>query len=204
MLIGFDLDGTLLDSGRRHGAALRQAGSEFDVQFTDDEVSKYLQIKRDGKNGLEALLSLGVGKAKEIHRRWIQLIECEDLVKMDSLYPDTLAALQRTSSVVVTSRQDSMLARAQVAKLGILDLLEDFIVIRPQGNISKSFVSKNYDFDAIIGDTEVDLQWALDRNIPFYASSFGFRSVAFWSAQNIRAYPSLSEIMDAVERISKR
>lgn len=206
MLIGFDLDGTLLDSSRRHGEALKRAGSDFDIQFTDDKVSKYLQIKREGKTGLEALRTLGITKAAEIHRRWIQVIECEDLVRIDSLYPDTLATLQRTRSVVVTSRQDSTLARAQVAWLGILDLLENFIAIRPQDNITKSTASKNYNFDAIIGDTEVDLQWALDRNVPFFASSFGFRSVAFWNAHNIRPYSSLSAIIDAVEtsKISER
>jgi phosphoglycolate phosphatase-like HAD superfamily hydrolase len=204
MRIGLDLDGTLLDSRLRHIAALRKAAESLAVPLAEDDAQRYLRLKCDGANGLEALKELRIPEAESINKRWMEIIESEDMIALDHLYPDTLDALGRRQSrpkefILVTGRQNPSAARRQISKLGLEPYFREVIVVDPQrGAASKASVTRTHDLSEVVGDTEIDLQWAQDLGVNFYASSFGFRSQNYWDRRKVVSYASLSSVFDAI------
>jgi phosphoglycolate phosphatase-like HAD superfamily hydrolase len=206
MRIGLDLDGTLLDSRLRHIAALHKAADRLRVPLTEDDARRYLRLKCDGASGVEALRQLGIQRAENLSKRWTEIIESEDMLALDQPYPDTLDALARQKScrtefILVTGRQDPAAVRRQVSRLGLEEYFREVIVVDPRdGAQSKAAVTRNHDLGTVVGDTEIDSQWAHDLGVNFYASSFGFRSQRYWNRRNVASYNSLSAIFDAITR----
>jgi phosphoglycolate phosphatase-like HAD superfamily hydrolase len=204
MLIGLDLDGTLIDSRLRHVAALLQAAEACSVLLSENEAQTHFRLKREGSSGIQALRQLGIPLAENIIRRWVEIIESEEMVGLDRLYSDTLQALKlqrdrQDTFVLVTGRQNQALARRQIAKLGLEEFFCGIIVVDPRDCCqTKAAVTRPYDLSTIVGDTELDLQWAADLGSRFYASSYGFRSESYWHRRQVTSYASLSEIFDAI------
>ena len=204
MLIGLDLDGTLLDSRLRHVVALRKAADALEVPLSEGEAQTYLQLKCDGTSGVEALRQLGIQEAESISKRWVEIIESEELLALDQLYPDTLDALGRQQSrrsefILATGRQNPAAARRQISRLGLEGYFREIIVVDPRDcSQSKAAATRNHDLSAVVGDTEIDLQWALDLGVNFHASSFGFRSQSYWNRRKVTSYASLPAIFDAI------
>jgi phosphoglycolate phosphatase-like HAD superfamily hydrolase len=204
MLIGLDLDGTVLDSRLRHSAALREAASAFGVCLSEEDVSAYSRLKLDGLNGLAALRQLEIAKAESISQRWSEIIENEDLLALDKLYEDVPVALQKATAagdtfVMVTARRKQDAARKQIAALGLNAFMHEILIVDPRdASACKVAATRHHDLQAIVGDTEADLVWATTLHVEFYASSFGFRSRRYWDGRNIASYPSLSAIFDAI------
>jgi phosphoglycolate phosphatase-like HAD superfamily hydrolase len=207
MLIGLDLDGTLLDSRLRHVVALYHAAEVSEVPLCDEDAQAYFKLKCDGYSGIEAMRQLGIAQAEDISRRWVEMIESEEMLALDRLYPDTLDMLKRRREhgnvfVLVTGRHNSKLACRQIAKLGLEEYFHDIIIVDPLDRfMSKALAARRHDFNAIVGDTEIDLQWAEDLGVDFYASSFGFRSESYWIKRRVTSYVSLSDIFDAISQI---
>jgi len=204
MLIGLDLDGTLLDSRLRHIAALQQAAEACGVRLSENDAQMYFRLKREGNNGTEALRQLGISRYENIVRQWGEIIESEEMLAFDRPYSDTLQVLKlqqdrKDAFVLVTGRQNRVLAGWQIAKLGLEGFFCEIIVVDPQDSSqTKAAVTSTYDFSAIVGDTEIDQQWAKDLGCRFYASSYGFRSNSYWHRLQVTSYASLSEIFDAI------
>jgi phosphoglycolate phosphatase-like HAD superfamily hydrolase len=204
MLIGLDLDGTLLDSRLRHVVALRQAADALAVPLSDDDAQTYFKLKCEGSSGIEALWQLGIPKAEGIGQRWVEIIESEELLAYDRLYSDTIDALERqlvrrNTLVLVTGRQNPPAALRQIARLGLEKYFREIIVVDSRDrSLSKAAATYRHNLSAIVGDTEIDFQWASDLRVNFYASSFGFRSQSFWNRRQVTSHASLSAIFDAI------
>ena len=205
MRIGIDLDGTLLDSRRRHVEALLRVAGHLAIPFSEDKARCYFELKCNGATGVEALRQLNVPAAEDIAQRWLALIENTEMLTLDKLYPDTLEVLKRQQHagdifVLVTARRDSAAVKHQIASLGLEPVLHEIIVLNPMDQTrSKAIATKNHGLQAVVGDTEVDLGWAENLSVPFFASAFGFRSVEYWRQQNVDTYASLSEIFRMME-----
>lgn len=160
----------------------------------------YAGLQAGGDNGLTALRKLGVPRAEQISQEeWIQMIEDSDLLVLDRLYDDTLRALEEEHDlsrkfVLVTSRRHADRVHHQIEALGLARFMSDVLVVDGPSGITKAAATRDRGLQAVVGDTEVDSQWALDLDVPFYASYFGFRSERFWRAQNVESYGSLSQI----------
>jgi len=204
MRIGLDLDGTLLDSRLRHTVALRKAAGSLAVPLTEEDAQRYLQLKCDGASGLDALRQLRIPQAESISKRWVEIIESEDMLALDQLYPDTREALARQQSlqtefILVTGRQDPAAVRRQISKLGLEGFLREIIVVDPRDRAHpKAEVTRTHELRAVAGDTESDFQWAHDLGVNFHASAFGFRSQSYWNRRGVVSYASLSAIFDAI------
>lgn len=204
MRIGLDLDGTLLDSRARHLAALRQSACAVGVALAEEDILTYWLLKTDGSNGLTALRRLGIPEASKIHQEWVSIIESDHLLALDRIYEDTLQALQRAwalsaTFLLVTSRQNPRAAHRQVTDLGLGKYLKEIIVVDAAKRMTKATVSRDLGLEAVIGDTEVDLEWAQDLGVPFYASCFGFRSRQFWDNRGVTSYDCLSVIFQQLK-----
>jgi len=206
MLIGIDLDGTLLDSRLRHVVALQQASEAFEVPISDDNAQAYLGLKRDGFRGIDALQQLGIPRAEKITRRWVEIIESEEMLALDRLYPQTLEVLKQERGrgrtfVLTTGRQNSTAARRQIARLGLEGLLSEIVVIDPLDcSQTKAAATCHCDFNMIVGDTEIDLEWATDLGRSFHASGYGFRSQGYWARRQVTSHATLLGVFDAISR----
>ena len=100
--------------------------------------------------------------------------------------------------VLATSRQHPELAKRQLARLGLYTFLEDVFVAVANCGDRKSDLTSDLNIQAIVGDTEVDLQWATELGVPFYAVNYGFRSEAFWSDSQQRSWPTLGEALEQI------
>jgi phosphoglycolate phosphatase-like HAD superfamily hydrolase len=209
MLIGLDLDGTLLDSRLRHVAAIQQAAEDVEVPMSESKAWAYFQLKCEGRSGIEALQNLGIPLAAMIIRRWIEIIETEEMLAFDQLYPDTMDALKSSRArgnmfVLATGRQNAYAARKQIARLGLEIFFSEIVVIDPlDRSRTKAVATRHHDFDAIVGDTEVDLEWANELKKSFYASSYGFRAQSYWRSRQVTGHITLSEIFDTLSRFEE-
>jgi|GEM_PF-1675339 len=209
-LIGLDFDGTILDSRRRHVVALRLAAEQLAEPLSEGVAEAYLHLKCSGASGVDALRKLGVSAAESLAQRWTKLIESDEMLSLDRLYPNVLKSLERHRAlgyafVLVTGRQRAEAARRQVAHFGLSRHLCETIVVDPLSRSeTKAMVTQDHGLEGVVGDTEVDLQWALDLNIAFHATSFGFRDEAFWSNRGVKCYGDITSLFDSVRAATAR
>jgi phosphoglycolate phosphatase-like HAD superfamily hydrolase len=206
MLIGIDLDGTLLDSRMRHVAVLQCVAKANGLFLSEHDASRYFRFKCDGASGIDAMRQIGISAAEDISRQWIAMIENEEMLALDKLYPDARETLKRQRTqgnafILVTGRQNAAAVRRQMTTLGIEEYFRESIVVDPRDRSqAKAAVTRQYGLDAVVGDTEMDLQWAKDLGVRFYASSFGFRSQSYWRRQQIDSHASLAAIFDSIDQ----
>lgn len=182
--IAFDLDGTLLDSRRRHKVVMSDVLKKYGYVI---DTSNLVTFKSNGKNNIEWLLSLGIEieQAKKINSEWISLIEDIDYLNLDVLYPNIIEVLSRlcvdNELYIITARTNKINAINQIKGLGIAKFFTDIIVVDScrQAFLLKSNELTKNKIDYFIGDTESDYQAAKIANCKFSAVSYGFRSEAF-------------------------
>lgn len=188
--IALDLDGTLLDSRRRHRVVMDYVLSEKNI-FLD--TSDLLSYKADGKNNLSWLRHKGVDEevASEINNRWIDLIEQDDFLDEDVLYPDTIRILNSLSKdnmlILLTARNNREGVMKQVERLGIKQYFDEICVVETskQTPLLKSKILSDKNINEFHGDTESDMEAALHAGCQFYATTRGFRSINFWNNKNV-------------------
>jgi phosphoglycolate phosphatase-like HAD superfamily hydrolase len=204
MIIGLDLDGTLLDSRARHVEALRRAAAALSISISNDIAESYLELKRNGQNGRQALEVLGVPRSREITKIWVEIIESRDLLSLDRPYPNALDGLREAihrghAFVLATCRQDSSAVLDQISGFGLEQLLDSVHVIDPRSHCrTKAAATREFRLEAIAGDTEVDHQWAIESGARFYASAYGFRSREFWARMNVRSYDFVADLIHSL------
>lgn len=191
--IGFDLDGTLLDSRNRHMVLMK------DILYSkgiDLDVSDIVSFKADGYNNLDWLAVKGVStdKAEDINKEWISKIESKEYLQADKLYPDTIEMLRdlsaRNSIFLITARRNKENALDQIHDLGITQFFDEIMVV-PSGEKTTSLKSdfiKKKEIEVFIGDTEVDMNAAKIAGCEFEVRYHGFRSYTFWQQYNVKEF----------------
>lgn len=176
--IAFDLDGTLLDSRKRHSFVMDDVLKKFGINI---DTSDLVSFKSKGKNNVDFLCKKGLEKtlAEQIQKQWIQNIENEHYLKNDILYENVFSMLSKLSKnndlYLLTARQDECAAIKQIKTLGIYDFFEEVIVVSPANaseNKSRKLTENN--ISEFIGDTISDYNAAKSSGIDFYAVRHGF------------------------------
>ena len=191
MHFGVDLDGTLLDSHERHMVVLRAAADSLKISLSEDCIEGYLAAKRQGSSGYKVLKDLGISQAGPLSKRWIMMIEEPRFLSLDVLFPRVIALLETRVAAgdrftLVTARSNELSVYKQIEKLKILTLCEDVRIVKHGNNCSlgeakAAACKQGGSIDIVMGDTEVDLEWANALSIPFVALHSGFRSKEYWA-----------------------
>lgn len=189
--IAFDLDGTLLDSRNRHQLVMKDVLKNHHLDLA---VSDLVDFKSYGKNNMDWLLSNDVSEsdAKEINKEWISLIENENYLKNDVLYPGAMDLLEELSEendlFLITARSNKTNAFKQIKNLGIAQYFTDVDVVPSNTETStlKTERLRERKVNCFVGDTESDYKAALIAGCEFKAVSYGFRNEKFWNERNIK------------------
>lgn len=197
--IAFDLDGTLLDSRKRHEIVMKEVLKNHSVEL---DVSDLVSFKSYGNNNIEWLLSKNVSEneAKEINKEWISLIENEEYLKNDVLYPDVIKVLKNLSKendlFLITARNNKANVVSQIRNLGIAQYFKNIYVVSSSFGTAalKSEKLRENFINIFIGDTESDYEAALIADCKFEAVSYGFRNKVYWEKRNINCIEKIESI----------
>ena len=200
MIYFFDLDGTLIDSTKRHYLLMKKILKQYNIRIPSDFDSEFIKYKSDGHSGKMYLINkLGIysKQAQEIQNIWISHIEDENWLKYDKLYDDTKDVLKKLFGKKVyylTSRKNYQGTINEIWKLGLDKYCEKCIVVEPQKTYNaKASVLKNYNNRyheecIMIGDTEIDYNAAIECNMQYYILNRGFRTKRFWDNKGVVSY----------------
>lgn len=188
--IAFDLDGTLLDSRKRHRIVMDDVLAKFHIALNTDDL---VDFKANGLNNISWLEKQGVDpeQARKIQAEWVTDIEKDHYLKLDVLYDGIQGYLERLSKqnklFLLTSRNNVSGTLSQLRKLGIDRYFDKVEVVKPANACADKadFLRKNH-VDYMIGDTEIDYKAACDSDSNFLAATDGFRSIKFWERYNIK------------------
>lgn len=183
--IAFDLDGTLLDSRKRHQVVMDCVLNEMHLDIDSSDLVSY---KADGHNNISWLESKGLDreKASEINKRWVELIEEDKFLSEDVLYKNTLEILENYSQdnylLLLTARNNIEGARKQISNLGLLQYFDDIKIVETSKKTPalKGKILEEEEIDEFYGDTESDMEAAEIAGCKFFVSTRGFRSTDYW------------------------
>jgi len=184
MILVFDLDGTLITAEGRQSLLLKAVATRYRVLLSASEIWRK---KREGLNNIDTLLALGLNQslAKRIDAAWKDNVETPFWLSMDTLFQDTISNLHKLNVsghqlILITARQNEILMRCQVYRLGIERYFCEIICVSPFNSSNlKSNVLRRVGADGFIGDSESDFNSARTANVPFYGVSTGQRSEMF-------------------------
>lgn len=168
-----DLDGTLLDTRRRHHAVYCEAAGvlgQAPLPLPD-----LWRAKRRGV-GWDRLLG-GADKLGAFLEVWKRRIEAPDMLALDRLQPGALRALRRLRgrglrTVLLTARRDPGALERQLRDLGVRDSLSEVVAV---GSGPKS-PPPGSPILRWIGDTEADIEGARAAGVPVTAVTNGIRT----------------------------
>ena len=188
--IAFDLDGTLLDSRKRHAIVMNRALLEFGLDICTDDLVDYKLL---GHNNLEWLSSKGVHDtmAQSINNYWIQHIEDESFLAYDVLYDgvyDYLMSMSANNELfLITARNNKDSAMKEIKSLLLHQFFSEVIIVDSSKNTAqlKMEALKSNNVEVLVGDTESDYFAAKDAGVAFYYTDRGFRSCDFWENYNL-------------------
>ena len=187
--IGFDLDGTLLDSRRRHQILMQDILDSLNIPISAETL---VTFKADGHNNLAWLKHNGVDDdlAIIINNEWISKIESPEYLKYDKLYEHTKEFLESLSSnnslYLITARNHKDNLLKQLQDLGIKHHFEDICVVpscKESAQYKANYIKQN-GITTFWGDTEVDKMAANIADCEFHLCLHGFRSQTFWDNYN--------------------
>ncbi len=201
--IAFDLDGTILDSRKRHEIVMTEVLNNHKICLnTSDLVS----FKTNGKNNLAWLLDKGLSTeiANKINSAWISLIEDKKYLEEDVLYPNTIKSIEILSRendlFLITARKNKQSALNQITTLGISQYFSKISVVDACSITPKLKAEKltEYKVDYFIGDTESDLEAALLAGCNFKATSYGFRNKDYWINKQVESYNNIESVVSSI------
>lgn len=146
MIYIMDLDGTLIDSTKRHYVLMEkiirheiargQLSPTVAKMFDAHEFMAFKAGGNSGKSYLTEKLLLSGEDAAGIMKVWGEEIESEEMLALDRLYPDTLSCLKRIANsgniiIFLTARQREDLVRKQLQDLQILSYAKELFVVDP-------------------------------------------------------------------------
>jgi len=202
--IGLDFDGTLNNSLPRHAEVLSSVLRELNLSLSGEILDAYLEHKRDGMSTLEYLRHYNVPNADFISRRWREKIEDNDFIALDSLYEGTLVLLERLSKIadlyVVTARKREEAVLDQIQSMGVSQYIQTVSIVPPGSKASrqKAKATQKLGLTHIIGDSEVDLEWAEALHVDFFPLCCGARSDSWWQRNGWDSFPILGDVVDQI------
>ena len=180
-VVAFDLDGTLLDSRKRHQVVMDDVLKKFNLTL---DTSDLVGFKRQGKNNVDYLISKGIDEklAKEIQKKWIENIEQPEYLKGDKLYSDALQLLdeygQANDLILVTARNNADGVYGQLKDLGLKKYFKEIFVV-PTGAAAseeKANILRKEVVSLMVGDTASDAKSARLAGVSFKFHENGFHS----------------------------
>lgn len=180
-IVAFDLDGTLLDSRKRHQIVLDDILKRYKIEI---DVSGLVEFKRSGKNNIDFLISKGVDKkvAEDIQNEWISRIENTEYLELDMLYPETIDLLKIYSKendlILVTARNNKTGLENQIDKFNLRQYFQKIFIVPSNKNttVQKAKILKDQNVILMIGDTYSDALAAKKAGIEFRFHENGFHS----------------------------
>lgn len=205
--IAFDLDGTLLDSRKRHEKVMSDVLNKYDIKLDPADLVSY---KAEGHNNKDWLLSKGISedKAKQINSEWILLIENPEYLAADFLYPNIIQILNNLSEendlFLITARNNKNNAYKQIEKLGIKQYFTGISVVDSCSKTStlKAVELNKFKINCFMGDTESDYNAAQIAGCDFKAVGYGFRSENYWKGlfKSVLVLDSINNFSSNCER----
>lgn len=197
--IAIDLDGTLLDSSKRHIILLRKILKSQKIKLN---VNDYLSFKRMGRSTKDYLLNKGIDKKiiNKIFNKWVSNIENIELLKLDILYKDSKIFLEKYykkyNLILITGRSNIKNTKKQLENFDISKFFKEIEIIYPTKDISKikTYLTQKHECFAIIGDTEIEKNVSDNLKIKFYPMNRGFRSKKYWVNNNLKSFNSFEKI----------
>ena len=151
--------------------------------------------------GREVLLRHGIPKSDELCRAWVKLIESEQLLRLDAPFPGVLSNVEHLAAEgiglhICTARQREDLVLRQLTFVGLAQLVRSVHVVHLDGCgrslARKACLTAGLGLSAVVGDTEVDREWAIELGATFLALSCGLRSREFWLARGIEPHSDMA------------
>lgn len=175
----FDLDGTLIDAGDRLYSLF-----QFLVPQSKLTCGEYWDLKRH-KNTHAMILANRFGyderEIRDFERRWLELIETEEYLNKDTVYPDVADALNRLKRknvlYLATARQSVESTIAELKRLGLFDFFNDVFVTEhktTKEELIRRHVAPPSPDDVFVGDTGKDVQTGKALGMKTIAVSNGF------------------------------
>ena len=189
-----DLDGPILDVAERHFKVYSEIAAELGCARLPFET--YWAQKRVPLGAKRILELTAAAPAYEAFaQRWLQEIERDVYLDIDTLQPGALTTLDRWNDsghtiVLATMRQDGAALERQLRALGLRSRFHAVVVCdRLGGAIGKAesvagVVGVAPANSCWIGDTEVDVTAARRRGSVAWALSCGLRAATFLAAQH--------------------
>lgn len=207
MICFVDLDGTLIDSFKRHYLLLQDLFDEYSIDKVFN-IDDYILGKRNGINNYDYMINnlhIESDLAKTIANEWKQRIENYDYIKNDVLYGDAIEFLTNLMKVdctiiYLTSRNNINNTIEEINNLCLNKYCDDIIVVNGYETTKDSCIKRYKDDNMIIiGDSEVDYNAAISCNIGYYILNRGFRSSDFLAKKGIsKTYNNLFEVWEDI------
>ena len=193
MIYVFDLDGTLIDSSKRHWMLMKKLLNNFGVTVPNSFSTDYLSYKSDGHNGKQYLIQvMGINEniADRIHKQWVEHIEDDEWLELDCLYDDAISTLNKieTEILLLTIRNNRDGVLRETARLGLNRYNLKIIV---HGENKADVLKRLSDKCVMVGDTEVDYSAAIEASTEYYILNRGFRSRKYWQKKSVQSYDDL-------------
>ena len=195
--IAFDLDGTLLDSRYRHQKALHDCIIRFNPDVKIETLNDYIPFKQNGNNTPSYLEKKEISPAKDIYDCWLKMIEDEQYLDCDCLFPESISVLnflsRKYNLYLVTGRKNIVAARKQLKLLELNNYFQEIFIAGSYDNLAekKYQMTKHLDLFMIYGDSGIDYEWSRLASTKFVALNCGFRNKIWWLNRGIISYPNL-------------
>jgi len=206
--IVLDLDGTLLDSRRRHAIVLSDCINKINgTKFTYNDFDDFVSYKSEGNTGLAYLQKKEIPNAKVIFALWIKKIEDRKYLKTDILYSNVSECLDilkiQYNLFLITARANKKNAIWQLSQLNIDTFFTEIFVVSNIGDLgyNKYMAIKSFPISYVIGDMETDYDFAKRTGGVFFPLNCGFRSTIFWKQCIGKSYENMQEILLQINNI---
>jgi len=177
MKLFFDLDGTILDAKPRLYLLFQHLIPQSTLTF-----EAYWELKQNKINHQQILSSIFRFSKQDFtafENQWMNLIEAEEWLKLDCLFPKALEKLGELKSqhqiFIVTARQSISNVSNQLTKLGLENLIDEVLVTeqkREKDELIRTLQPSHEDW--IIGDTGKDILTGKKLGIRTAAVTSGF------------------------------
>lgn len=212
MIFVLDLDGTLIDSSKRHYVLMEKLLKKYaeDITFNPGDYMEYKRMGNSGKQYLKEELGLTKEISDAISMEWVKSIEDEEYMDLDELYPDTVEFLDALKQkqykiIFLSARHNRTNTLKQLEKFGIKEYADAIYVVSPErATEEKLEVIMTYQESGketiIVGDTENEYDTAYAAGINYFVLNRGFRSKEYWDARDVITLDDLKTLSDIIKR----